>query len=370
MARRPAKPTGVIVRDAHLQIDLRTYGFGKERLDLAPTPANIAYAQRLRNEILGKIERGTFALAEYFPSSPRKSKDAPSLTVGDLAREWLKVKKATVKHSTAHHYEQTITSKHFAEVDGVLLGQFGFRELQDALSKLPKNPKTFNNIATVWRQILEYGFRAKLLAEPLHNSVEMRKSQPPGPDPFTREEIAQVLAKITSDRGRNYFDFAFFSGMRPSELIALRWSRIGDGTASVDKALTRGQEGEVKNYRARLVELTSRATDALERQRAITGEGTHVFVGEDGKPYTTTDGPLDAWWKPAIAASGLRYRDARQTRHTFATICLMGGITPGWVARQMGHSPEMFFRVYSRWIEGADKGAERRKLDKFLMTRI
>lgn len=366
MARRPARPAGVIVRDAHLQIDLRTYGFGKERLELAPTPANIAYAQRLRNEILGKIERGTFALAEYFPNSPRASKDKPSLTVGDLAREWLKVKKATVKHSTAHHYNQTVTSKHFADVDGVLLGNFGFRELQDALSKLPTHPKTFNNIATVWRQMLEYGFRAKLVKEPLHESIEMRRFQPPGPDPFTREEIAQVLASITAERGRNYYDFAFFSGMRPSELIALRWSGIGKGTAEVAKAFTRGQEGEVKNYRARVVELTSRAAAALERQRKLTGGGTHVFVGMDDEPYTTTDGPLDAWWKPALAASGLRYRDARQTRHTFATICLMGGIAPGWVARQLGHSPEMFFRVYSRWIEGADKGAERRKLDAFL----
>ena len=42
------------------------------------------------------------------------------------------------------------------------------------------------------------------------------------------------------------------------------------------------------------------------------------------------------------------------------------GLTPGWVAMQMGHSPEMFFRVYSRWIQGADQGAERRKLDAFL----
>ena len=36
------------------------------------------------------------------------------------------------------------------------------------------------------------------------------------------------------------------------------------------------------------------------------------------------------------------------------------------LAMQMGHSPEMFFRVYSRWIQGADQGAERRKLDAFL----
>lgn len=197
--------------------------------------------------------------------------------MGDLAREWLKVKKATVKHSTAHHYEQTITSKHFAEVDGVLLGNFGFRELQDALSKLPKNPKTFNNIATVWRQILEYGFRAKLLAEPLHDSVE-----------------------IPGQAGRTHV--------------------TGDGCA-----------GSAASHHGR----------------------RHARIRWGGRqPYTTTDGPLDAWWKPAIASSGLRYRDARQTRHTFATICLMGGITPGWVARQMGHSPEMFFRVYSRWIEG------------------
>lgn len=130
MPRRTGDPVGIIVRDAHIQIDLRAHGFGRERLELQPTPANIRYAERLRQEILGKIERGTFALASW--------------------------------------------------------------------------------------------------------------------------------------------------------------------------------------------------------------------------------------------PSGVRYRDARQTRHTFATICLHAGITPGWVAQQLGHSVEMFYRVYSRWIEGADKGAERRKLDAFL----
>ena len=91
-----------------------------------------------------------------------------------------------------------------------------------------------------------------------------------------------------------------------------------------------------------------------------------MFCGDEGEAFTTTDDPLKAWWKPAMKLSGLRHRDARQTRHTFATMCLTAGITPGWVAQQLGHAPEMFFRVYSQWIEGADKGAERRKLDAFL----
>lgn len=70
--------------------------------------------------------------------------------------------------------------------------------------------------------------------------------------------------------------------------------------------------------------------------------------------------------EPAIRLSSMRQRDARQTRHTFATICLMVGIKPAWAARQMGHSVEMFYRVYSRWIDHADRGAQRRKLDGYI----
>ncbi|HRO54222.1 MAG TPA: integrase, partial [Alicycliphilus sp.] len=118
-------------------------------------------------------------------------------------------------------------------------------------------------------------------------------------------------------------------------------------------------------------ELTSRALKVLERQRKLTQLAAGlVFVDEDGAAFTSTDDPLNAWWKPAMKLSGIRQRDARQTRHTFATMCLMAGIKPAWAARQMGHSVEMFYRVYSRWINHADKGAERRKLDGYISTKL
>ena len=360
---------GVIVRDKYLQIDLRAHGFGRERLELQPTPANVRHAERMRAEILGKIERGTFVLSEYFPESPRARVDVPSMTLGQLFGEWLDVKKPELQHSTVHSYQQTIDSYHFDGVRKELVVDFNFRALKRLLARLPANPKTFNNVASVLRQVLEYGHKAKILAEPLHESIEMRRRQKPEPDPFTLDEVEVLLGKMKAEAARNYFEFAFFSGLRPSELIALTWSKVDlrSGTVMVDSALTRGRVKGTKTSEVRKVELPGRARDALERQRKVSQlAGGRVFLTVAGGELENTDMPLDSWWKPAMKVSGIRHRDARQTRHTYATMMLMAGVTPAYAARQMGHGIEMFLRTYSKWIDGADKGAEQRKLDSFI----
>jgi len=361
---------GVIKKDQHIQTDPRTEGYGKERLDLTPTPANLRYAEDLRKKIMREIANGTFVLATYFPDSPRAAKEASTVvTLGDLFDEWLAVKTPELQHSTAHHYRQTLESYHFDGVRKLAARGFKFRELKQLLAKLPKNPKTFNNVTSPLRMALEYGHRIKVLSEPLHDDIESRKHQSPGPDPFSIEEVDHLLSKFKDDAARDYYEFAFFSGLRPSEQIALQWSKVDlrAGRVMVDQALTRGQVKGTKTGHAREVELNARALAALVRQRARTQvAGKHLYLRQDGEAFATTDEPLRDWWKPALKLSGMRQRDARQTRHTFATMCLMAGLTPAYVARQMGHAVEMFYRVYSRWIDGADKGAELRKLDQFL----
>lgn len=363
------RPGGVIIRDAHLQIDLRAHGFGRERLQLEPTPSNIKYAERLRAEILGKIERGNFALADYFPDSPRAKKDPGSLSFGQVVTEWLAIKKPAIAHSTLHNYRQSLGSYHFDAWRNLRMAELDYRALMALLAVMPANGKTFNNLASVLSQVLEYAHRAKLLKEPLHDHIEMRRHQKPGPDPLTMPEVEVVLGKMKDHQARTFYEFAFFSGLRPSEQIALRWGQVDlrAGTVTVDRARTRSQDKGTKTGQVRTVELTGRARAAIERQRPLTQmAGQHVFLCPDGSACAGTDGPLDAWWKPALRLSGIRYRDARQTRHTFATICLHAGITPAWAAQQLGHSTEMFYRVYSKWIAGADAGAERRRLDVFL----
>jgi hypothetical protein len=43
-----------------------------------------------------------------------------------------------------------------------------------------------------------------------------------------------------------------------------------------------------------------------------------------------------------------------------------GAVAVQYVARQLGNSPRIVFKHYARWIESADGGRERAKMDAFL----
>lgn len=73
------------------------------------------------------------------------------------------------------------------------------------------------------------------------------------------------------------------------------------------------------------------------------------------------------YFEASIERPGLRHRPPKQTRHAFATMRPMAGASPAWVARQLGHaSSRMLFGVCAKWIEGADKGLERGKVEAWI----
>jgi integrase len=45
---------------------------------------------------------------------------------------------------------------------------------------------------------------------------------------------------------------------------------------------------------------------------------------------------------------------------------VMGGAKPAYVANQLGHSLQVLYTTYARWIDGADKGGEASKLASIL----
>jgi integrase len=92
---------------------------------------------------------------------------------------------------------------------------------------------------------------------------------------------------------------------------------------------------------ARTVQLNSCAFAAIERQKARTLlRSQYVFADaetNEALPYLRmTD--VRTYWKPTLTRLGIRYPRPYDTRHTYATVGLMAGANPAFLAKQLGHS--------------------------------
>lgn len=174
-------------------------------------------------------------------------------------------------------------------------------------------------------------------------------------DPFSQAEVKAIL-DACAGQIRNLFQFAFWTGLRTSELIALRWDDVDlvNRMLTVRRAQVRKREKAPKTKAGRrTVSLLQPAVDALLAQRQHTQlAGEHVFHNPRTGEAWLHDGPIrKTAWKPALKEAGVRYRHPYQTRHTFASTLLSAGENPVWVATMMGHKDwAMIIKVYGRWI--------------------
>ena len=87
---------------------------------------------------------------------------------------------------------------------------------------------------------------------------------------------------------------------------------------------------------------------ALTRLRPVSGMGDQVWIHPVSRiAFADTQPPSDAW-KRISKLAGIRARDARQTRRTYATLMLLAGAKPAFVSRQMAHAnkPGIFQDVF------------------------
>lgn len=71
-----------------------------------------------------------------------------------------------------------------------------------------------------------------------------------------------------------------------------------------------------------------------------------------------------SFWKITLKRLKIRYRRPYNMRHTYATLGIMSGARPAFLANQLGHSMQTFFRVYAKWINSNDDREEIAKLDQ------
>lgn len=370
------KGTGVELRDRSIRVGFKLGAdWVRETLDILPTTANEKYAARKVALINQQIKDGTFVYVEHFPNSKRAPKTAEAQTFGEMGELWLQTK-GRLATKTLAQYRNAVA------VWCALLGTHTpFSKLTHAVvaAKVGSHPwasaKLLNNYMICLRGIFNLARRDLKIDNPM-DGIENSKHQTAQPDPFSKVEMELILAQMASSYGvllSSYFTVAFLSGMRPEELIALRWADMDwiGRSLHVSRARSAGEIKPLKTYNARDVELVERAVQALERIKPLTieGNGGYIFQNPNtSRPWHDDRSQRDHFWKPALTACGVRYRTSYQTRHTYATLGLAAGVNPTWVSRQMGHkNAKMLFTVYAKWIDGADRGREKAKMEAMLL---
>jgi integrase len=193
--------------------------------------------------------------------------------------------------------------------------------------------------------------------------------------PFSLDELEKLRQELP-ERWRPYFDFAVRSGLRPGEQIGLKPEDIdrAKGLLYVQRAITLSEDGKraeggTKNkYSRRTIKLTEGMLEALTQQKVIHESFgcEYFFCTPNGCPVHLSNLRRKVWI-PALKKVGVRVREVKQTRHTFATIALSCGEDPLWIAKVMGHrDAEMVIKVYSRYVENLRRAEDGSTLDAML----
>jgi integrase len=343
---------------------------------LPPTPANAKYARRVANEIRSKIKDGTFVYAEYFPHSknavaPVKT-DAPMLF--DVMDQWIKL--LDLKASTKKQYTTRIGSFWKFHLKNGPIRDVKHSDILTALQKGTwKSGKSRNNELSMIKQMFDFARKDKIISENPCDEIDRAGYQRPPPDPFSLSETTTILASIREhyhEQIHNYTQFVFFTGLRTSEAIALRWANVDleKKEVSIEGVNVYDEESDsTKTNTSRTVRLNSMAFAAMERQKAHTLDaGGIVFKDpKTGEPWAyskITD--VRGYWGTTLKRTKIRPRRPYNMRHTYATVGLMSGAKPGFLAKQLGHSLRMFFDVYADWINSDDDDREMAKIEEAL----
>ena len=158
-----------------------------------------------------------------------------------------------------------------------------------------------------------------------------------------------------------------YSGLRPGELRALRWSDVGEGTINVQRATN--PDGSIKPLKAgqrRSVRLLSALARDLREYRLAAGrppERSLLLPGDDGQPWTKSMWQMwrvDRWARVCRAAGLDPVPVPYDLRHSFASLLLAERRQPIWCAKQLGHTLAVFLSTYAHLI---DEFEDREKVD-------
>ena len=337
-----------------------------EGTGLRDTPANRQLVEAKAVLIGREIKSGNFDYLKWFPEGNRAEELAPKAaapkTIGEYYRVWIERKKPPVvrpglERDYKEHFKRYILPKFedvtFLELIPALLEAFRSYLIQEREL----------SIKSV-RNIIDASFRAMvrdarqvdyLLEKDPFTALQWPRLKTAKPDPLTEEERDAILAYFREKRPHS-FPFVhtlFFTGMRPSEALALRWGDVDlcRGELSISKSRYLESEGAPKTAGSeREIALLENVVEILRAIKPLhVTEDQHVFLNQEGNPLNFHTWRRKAWY-PALRVKEIRERKPYAMRHSFISVGVTNGVNIKWLADYCRTSVTMIERHYGKYI--------------------
>jgi integrase len=338
-----------------------------EYLHLHDNRDNRREAEKLARDIEAEMRAGSFDYAHRFSNSTKLDrlglKPSADPMLGEFALRWLD-EQVHLSAASANHY-RLLLKKHLLPfpIASKRLSQIADGDVNRLIGALREGfegsrwsgLRTINMVIARLRTIFATAKRRKLIADDPMAYVRNLRQPRPDAEPFDLNE-AQRLVAAARGWERAFIAILLFTGLRPNEALALRWSQIDWPHKLIRVRQNVGRDGRLGLPKTaasqREVEMIGSLRKLLTEQQARSRlKGELVFPSASATPIDLDNFRSRNWPRIQLRA-GVRPRNIYQCRHTFARLAIEHGDTPQHVAAQLGHtSVKMVFDVYSRWIE-------------------
>ena len=332
-----------------------------EAAGLEASKENRKKAEKYMKFIEAEIANGVFQYERHFPHGAKIELFSPQradLPFNRYFTDWMAGK--VLKETTRRNWESVFWRHLYPYFKDRLLSTItrgDIRWFQRTLVDKGLEHSTINaKPMKVLRMLLHQAYEDEVIPKNPCLGVKRLARGLTDVDPFTIEEREGIIAGFQQYAPPyvNYVIGSFWTGWRPSEACALKWSRVDfpRGKILIREGRVLRRTGIPKSAGSiRDLDMLPPVREALAAQKALSWLlGDYVFLDSQQKPVDQDLFRMKVW-EPLLRRLGIRYRPPYQMRHTFATLAISAGENINWVARMLGHkSPVITLERYNRFV--------------------
>lgn len=177
------------------------------------------------------------------------------------------------------------------------------------------------------------------------NNIKYPKRPKKLPIVLSKEEVKRMIDKTLNPKRKTIIQLLYGTGMRVSEICALKMRDIDFERNSIHIKCAKGAKD-------RMGMLPHTCREVLLKQQALKTPNTHVFTGRSGEKIHERS--IQAIIKQAATRAGISKRVSPHTlRHSFATHLLESGTDIRYIQKLLGHSKLQTTERYTHVTDSA-----------------